>query len=1545
MKGREHPVEGLTIVGGGKGRKIGWCEGHEEPGDLPDFLADLEANRFTLFYRDRYLAIAREDSIVVVATEVLALARDARSAEAIEPIARVDTPSPLTHLVARGPRRPLELLAVDEAGAVRAYDFRYRGPRRAYSPIATEPRARLIGEGLDGEIEAVIPTRSRIVVHMAVEEANVLHLLDGKTTRTVRRVELPVPGRVLLSALHPSKADTLIAVGPSQEVELVHLPDSMRTTVEVEGLETPRVTAVALVSGRYLVAAQKGGLVSKIDVTTTHATMSRDPWGRACRILRLILERCGCGCHEPETPGKPGEGRDPDLPGGLVDDEPCGERHEWKLAWTVRALACKGSHLVAFSADNKRMAIFDQKLNLLSERFIGRRGALVASGESNAQRMLLYRRTGEKRTAKERSGGKAKRGVLEAWSVAEYVATLKGFEPGSELEPLVPEPASKVVYYGQREAPAAPNPTLSVCVFTVVEPGQAFTDPDQSKLAAQIEPNVFDVVNDYYDEASFGDLDVQFSVFGHDFDGTRTPLVLPQPAADYFWELFTPGGLKAVMPADWADPVVLDGTESLDIRTDPRVGDDKDYTVPFAALWTAKNHLAYPVDIEFDGSETLQLTVEDQEGETHVLDLDFDALSLDLDEGEDEQDFLDAVGAHVTAAIRAAENALPDSPTTIQDVVFRRIRTSDDDDEFGILQGQFRVASAGGSATQKGTIEITNVPSPAPAGLDALGLAGSGSSDGVLESSLQTSSYFRHCLRAARTDAGQGPGLNDQHFNDSVTVDEDAAAQEITVQIRLTSQKGGQGADISVIGHDGLAGTGWDVATPVPGSESTSNNQSALRYSAQLADDVFTAALDHIRATTGWNADTARAMFADFDVMMIGFVGSPPAGLPTADQWGSVDPNDFGRLRMFRRTHFATDQNNPDPADTPVAMGTSVVIGQKFNTFRPGLMAHELGHALSLPDLYSATGYRDDVLYIGSWGMMAGGNENLNHFCAWSKWALGWLEESSDDDLNRVIEVPMPVPDDVTRTEAWLVPVEHWDSSLKADVRAVVGGSVPIVQMMKVHLGSDGGVLSFLELRAPGANFSQNLPGAPAVIATNGLDPETDRRWAVNGLYRRNLHRLNQGNELMNVGDKWDFAAAVEFPLKGCTVEVMDIETVRGSIPVFRLEVLREEAEFIDLYFEDNVPSWRSPDLWIDWPGDNPDPDVPFVYPLGSPTDQGENVRFPASGIEKHYLVARVHNGGEVHAEDVKVKWFICDPPGAGDDGKWVEKDAQTIPVVNEEDVEITPFTWNVDPSTNSHQCLRAEIIDWTIPSEVDPATGDTLHLASDDVILQNNNAQQNVFDFEALGGSPYQPIEFAFQVHNDAVESEWASLVPDRLPWGYTLEVSPAEARIDSGKARIFHCKLTIDESVVRPGCDNDSGFLLTAWRRAEDSDEKWGSCFYFVRPRYETELTLTDGYWLHSRLTVNGRLDVVTGDPVDLSDQPQRFVRIRVRLDKGGGDEVTFWRTAPVAADGTFALSVEDGIVESGAEARVQAWFDRTDRLGSSTSNELPLKHQFLE
>lgn len=1443
-----------------------------------------------------------------------------------DPFAEMDLDVPLSSLAA-GRSGRLTLFGVDEKNGLIAVDCTpLKGEE---GPISAKPRLKRLDPRIEGPIRKLHVQRDGLIVQARRPK---------QTGRAIYRADLRLSQ--VMAVGHVSSEGDLTPLGQQShnlflarrqsEARIVVLPEDEAGRIESYPLGADRVTAATLLDATYVVVAKKGGQIEKARLTTAlppQAAVAGDPLARACRILCELLRRCDCPdcrCHDdrPEDPNRPERPDDGPGDGGPADDEPCGDRHRGKLSWTPTQIVRIGAQMVALSAGNRRMAVLDGSLNVLFEQKIDQRGAEVVTGQAHTQRMLVLR---------------PEKAQFQAWELADYVATLPGFGAGNFIPVPLPEP-TKVTYFGKKNPPALANPTVRICVFTVREPGQAFGDPDQTKLVNQITPNVFDVVDDYYRECSFGETDIQFDVFAHDIGGTGTPLVLPRPVASYFWDDFVPGGLMAVMPADFSDPLVLDGTEAFSMRANPRTGESRDYDLPFAALWTNVNHGAFPVEIDFDGTETVELTVETQTGASLVLNVAFSAQTFSHNQGEDTAAFLASLGTYVTDSIRTAEAALPGSPVTIQDVEFRRIRTNEDAATFGRLQGRFKVAASGG-ATQKGRITITGPGGPTPGALSAIGLT-TNAERGVIDSQGAASDYFRECLRAGQTDANEGPGAQDPYFQTSANVSLDAVAQELTVRIRLTSERGGEGADIERLSASGLAGTGWDTASPDPGSDSNANNQNALRDSIEMADDTFTAALDRLRSLGPWDPAAAEALFANYDVMMIGFVGQPPASVPAGDAWNSASPVDFGRLRMFARSHFATDQNNPNPGDDPVQMGTSRIIGQKFSSFSSGVMAHEIGHALGLPDLYSAQGYRDDVAYVDPYAMMAGGNSNFHHFIGWSKWKLGWIvEDPSDDELNRVIEVPMPSAGGPTTTESWLVPVEHWDGTMHDDVRAEVGGTVQIGQLMKLHLGSDGGVLAFLELRAEGAQFSQNLSNDPTVIATNGLDPDNDRRWAVNGLYRRSVHLLNTGMELRNPGDTWDFATAPEFPVKGCVAEVIETRTIRGSIPIFRVAVTREQAEFIDLHFQDHVPSWKSPDIWIDWRNDNPDPDVPRMYPEGTPTDQGETVRFPASGTEPHFVVARVHNAGNVRAEDVKVRWFICDPPGAGDDGRWVERGTQTIEQVDAGNFEIAPFDWDVDSSTNVHQCLRMEIIDWTIPAEVDPSTGDTVALASDDVRLQNNNAQQNVFDFEALAGSPYTPITFEMQVYNDYVEPERCSLVPSNLPYGATIEISPAEAIIQPDSAAVFSCMLTLKEAVVRPGCDNDQGFLLSAWRRGVEADELWGSCFYWIRPRYRTETEFFRGTWFNGRVHVYGAVRVVADEASIATDAPHQ-VRVRLHFDPDGQTRRA-WFTVPVAADGTFQLATEP---HKGEVLFAQAWFDRTDSLGSSVSKPMELKHSRL-
>ena len=204
-----------------------------------------------------------------------------------------------------------------------------------------------------------------------------------------------------------------------------------------------------------------------------------------------------------------------------------------------------------------------------------------------------------------------------------------------------------------------------------------------------------------------------------------------------------------------------------------------------------------------------------------------------------------------------------------------------------------------------------------------------------------------------------------------------------------------------------------------------------------------------------------------------------------------------------------------------------------------------------------------------------------------------------------------------------------------------------------------------------------------------------------------------------------------------------------------------------------------------------------------------------------------------------------------------------------------------------------------------------------------------------------YDPIDFAFQVHNDRKRIESAYLVPEGLMYGATLEVTPSQAEIEPGTSAIFSCRLSLDRAFIRPGCENDQGFELTAWRVHEHADERWGSCFYFVRPRVRTTLQITSASWYDTDLTVQGSLGLDTDTSVQLADQMPLRARVRLEVD-AAGTLTSQWALASVQAGGSFVLSRKDFKGPFPAELRVQAWFDRTDLLASARSKPVVCQHQ---
>jgi hypothetical protein len=207
-------------------------------------------------------------------------------------------------------------------------------------------------------------------------------------------------------------------------------------------------------------------------------------------------------------------------------------------------------------------------------------------------------------------------------------------------------------------------------------------------------------------------------------------------------------------------------------------------------------------------------------------------------------------------------------------------------------------------------------------------------------------------------------------------------------------------------------------------------------------------------------------------------------------------------------------------------------------------------------------------------------------------------------------------------------------------------------------------------------------------------------------------------------------------------VTVVDRKQIAG-IEVFRIKVVRENTAFIDLYFSSADPYYMNPDLWVDWTGDNHpgggsslNPDDHHRYDLGKPIDQGEQVHVPDNGTEFHWMVARIRNRGQVHAEDVKFNFQVCVPPGGGDKSKNFQLVTSITKPVPAGDVPLDILArWDVPAGFGGHTCLLVEIADYRIPKDTDGAA-----LASDDVWQANNWAQKNVDQYVPSTVAPTSP-------------------------------------------------------------------------------------------------------------------------------------------------------------------------------------------------------------
>lgn len=550
----------------------------------------------------------------------------------------------------------------------------------------------------------------------------------------------------------------------------------------------------------------------------------------------------------------------------------------------------------------------------------------------------------------------------------------------------------------------------------------------------------------------------------------------------------------------------------------------------------------------------------------------------------------------------------------------------------------------------------------------------------------------------------------------------------------------------------------------------------------------------------------------------------------------------------------------------------------------------------------------------------------LPHHAGYHKWQARWIPEE------RIVEIPKPDPTPKNQ-EALLVPVEYWDQVIEAAVRAAYPGldsdSVPVVQLMRMNLGGDGGMLALVEARQERTTFSTNLPFSPALLVTNAIDFWDTEEYAQvvddEKRYRRQLHRLNQGSDLMNAGDEFDLGLPDELPAPGIKVRILDRRPVprpEGVVQVFHTRVTRAEAPAIDLGFTRLDPYWKNPDLWLDHP--DPGQETPVIWPDGEPLHQGDKIHVPPAGRpdnqpEPHWVVARVHNYGVVAAEKVRVDFAVCRPPGAGDRGNFERFDTKELPRIEPGEALPVIATWLVYPEEKGHTCLRATIVDSKIPE--DAGTG--IALASEDVILANSEAIKNLDEHQQLSASPYEPVEFEFSVNNERPTPQVAYLQPEGLPLGTRLAISPPEQTIKPNSTALFKCRLETDHEVIDAGCRSDTDFTILAWRMTNETSVPWGGVQYRIRPRKKTKTTL-EGGWMGTDCGLKGRVEPDPGDGE---------VRLRINFN----NVPARWQAVPLGPGGTYALPL---IPPAGATVlHAEAVYRGSRLFGSSQSAPLTL------
>ncbi len=205
------------------------------------------------------------------------------------------------------------------------------------------------------------------------------------------------------------------------------------------------------------------------------------------------------------------------------------------------------------------------------------------------------------------------------------------------------------------------------------------------------------------------------------------------------------------------------------------------------------------------------------------------------------------------------------------------------------------------------------------------------------------------------------------------------------------------------------------------------------------------------------------------------------------------------------------------------------------------------------------------------------------------------------------------------------------------------------------------------------------------------------------------------------------------------------------------------------------APPWESPDIWVDSQREGGGYMVPSTAtPLPG---NGEH----AWVDHENRVWAKITNAGQGAATGVKVHFKVATPGGFGDTGQY-------DPLPDPAPIDLAPgetkyvfTTWT--PTVDKHTCIKVEIE--RIPGEAD---------------IYNNQGQENITDFYSGSSSPWHAVPIPITVANPFDTQKRIDIRTEGLPDGWKADVDHMWVSVGSKQRKIVN--LTVTPKPDAPQC-----------------------------------------------------------------------------------------------------------------------------------------------